>query len=132
MDSIVVLDGGKVADIGSYEEVLLRSASLVEQAEASLGVGDRSSDTESVLDGESNSKTSDLAPEADIMVQQPNFTRRSGSWSVYKYYIQSAGLTTVFFWIFFTFVGAAFASVMRKLSLLFVFPVWRWHTDLLW
>jgi len=85
MDSIVVLDGGKVADIGSYEEVLLRSASLVEQAEASPGVGDRSSDTENVLDGESNSKTSDLAPEADIMVQQPNFTRRSGSWSVYKY-----------------------------------------------
>ncbi|KAK0633646.1 ABC transporter type 1, transmembrane domain-containing protein [Immersiella caudata] len=44
MDRIIVLDGGEVADEGSYEEILQRSASLVEQTEEDFGAGEGPSD----------------------------------------------------------------------------------------
>ncbi|KAK0656433.1 ABC transporter [Cercophora newfieldiana] len=119
MDFIVVLDSGRVTDTGSYEEILQRSAHLVEQAEASIEVGDASSEAEGDVDGQSNSKPAEGASETEPLIQEASLTRRSGSWSVYKYYFRSAGLLTAVLWIFWTFVGAVFAAMM---------PIWvgRW------
>jgi ATP-binding cassette, subfamily C (CFTR/MRP), member 1 len=107
MDRIIVLNRGQIADMGPYEEILQRSTGLVEQTEGSLGISEGVSDVESRH--EANLKSAEATPQESL-----DLTRRTGSWAVYRYYARSAGLVTVFFWIFWTFVGAVFTSVMRK------------------
>ena len=118
MDTIVVLESGKVADFGSYEEVRLRSAGLIEQAAAVLNLSDSVSGDIDEADDEPTSKASNVSDvEADEMaIQKANLSRQNGSWSVYNYYAKSAGASTILFWAFFTLVGAVTANIIRKLN----------------
>jgi len=118
MDTIVVLDSGKVADCGPYEDVRLRSASLIEQSAATLTVSDSVSDGSEGADDKTTSKASKVAVVEDdeIVAQRANLSRQNGSWSVYKYYSKSAGASTVILWAFFTLIGAVTANIIRKLK----------------
>lgn len=115
MDSIIVMDSGRVVDTGSYEEIFDRSARLVEQAEAEVQAAEKPQEEKGGDGDDSTPRLAERGAETAPLTQQEDTTRRSGSWSVYKYYIKSAGITTVLFWILFTFVGAVFTSVM---------PIW--------
>ncbi|KAK4452861.1 P-loop containing nucleoside triphosphate hydrolase protein [Podospora aff. communis PSN243] len=112
MDRVIVLDSGTISDTGAYDGILQRGNRFVERAEAGLGASEGISDVES--HHETSSKSAKVTPEEAL-----DLTRRSGSWEVYEYYTRSAGLVTAFFWIFWTFAGAVFTSVM---------PIWigRW------
>jgi ATP-binding cassette, subfamily C (CFTR/MRP), member 1 len=118
MDTIVVLDSGKVADFGPYEDVRLRSASLIEQSAATLTVSDSVSDGRDEADDKTTSKASKVAVVEDdeIAAQKANLSRQNGSWSVYKYYSKSAGASTMILWAFFTLIGAVTTNIIRKLT----------------
>lgn len=118
MDAIVVLDSGKVADFGPYEDVRLRSASLIEQSAATLTVSDSVSDGSDDADDRTTSKTPKVADveDAEMDAQKANLARQDGSWSVYKYYSKSAGASTMIMWALFTLCGAVTANVIRKLE----------------
>jgi len=117
MDRIVVLGGGKVVETGSYEDILVRSADLVAEAEATLPVGDgNDSETDEKMSRDTPADASVVIADAEETAQQTDLTRQNGSWSVYKYYTRSAGVLTVFCWMFFTVMGAVFTNVMRELS----------------
>lgn len=107
MDTIVVLDSGRVADFGPYEDVRLRSASLIEQSAATLTVSNSVSGGSDEADDKTTSKTAKVADiEDDEMdAQKANLARQDGSWSVYKYYSKSAGASTMMLWALFTLSG---------------------------
>lgn len=117
-DTIVVLDSGRVADFGPYEDVRLRSASLIEQSAATLTVSNSVSGGSDEADDKTTSKTAKVADiEDDEMdAQKANLARQDGSWSVYKYYSKSAGASTMMLWALFTLSGAVTANVIRKLN----------------
>jgi ATP-binding cassette, subfamily C (CFTR/MRP), member 1 len=118
MDTIVILNSGKVADSGPYEDVRLRSASLIDQSAATLTVSDSVSDGSNEADDKTTSKASKVAVVEDdeIAAQKANLSRQNGSWSVYKYYSKSAGASTMMLWAFFTLIGAITANIIRKLK----------------
>jgi len=119
MDTIVVLDDGKIADTGSYHEVLVQSADLVQQAEATLEIGSETVKESTRVQSEEDDSGDQAPPppppaEEPMTAQQDNLARQQGSWSVYRYYYQSAGAISVFFWAFFTLLGAVSINIMRE------------------
>ncbi|POR31354.1 Uncharacterized protein TPAR_08439 [Tolypocladium paradoxum] len=107
MDSIAILDGGRLADYGSYDEVLSRSAALIEQAEVAEDLSPRSSNDIANTNEQPITESAPHAEDAGGMpLDVPTSARRSGSWSVYTYYARSAGAASVFFWALFTVIGA--------------------------
>lgn len=118
MDTIVVLDSGRLADSGSYQEIQIRSASLIEQAEASLEVDDMSPEANNAIEEqlEPHSKiASAVSNPEDLTSQEADQGRQAGSWSVYAYYSRSAGTFSIFLWSLGTVLGAVFNNIARKL-----------------
>lgn len=118
MDTIVVLDSGKVADFGPFEDVRLRSASLIEQSAATLTVSDSGSDGIDEADDKTTSKASKVAGVEDdeMDAQKANLARQDGSWSVYKYYSKSGGASVMIWWALFTLLSAVTTNIIRKLK----------------
>ncbi|KAK3329761.1 P-loop containing nucleoside triphosphate hydrolase protein [Apodospora peruviana] len=112
MDMIAILDGGRLADYGSFEEIQSRSAALVELAESSFKVDDISPDVQNELEDKSKSTELDhswtLEEEPSHQVDQ---ARQSGSWSVYAYYSRSAGAFSMFLWASGTLLGAVATNI---------------------
>lgn len=117
MDSVVVLDKGRVFDSGSLEGVRSRNASLFRRIEVST----EPSSTESINGIEAAAQNEDenerrvspkLFPEA--IPADKTLNRRSGSWFVYGYYCKSAGNLPLIFWGFFTIIGAIATNYARK------------------
>ncbi|KJZ71681.1 hypothetical protein HIM_08919 [Hirsutella minnesotensis 3608] len=109
MDSIIVLNKSRVVDSGSREDVQLRNASLFQQ----IAVSNESSSTdiETEMDALACSEQKQemsvaLEPSPGISPADKSLNRRSGSWSVYGYYCQSAGNFPLIFWCLFTIIGA--------------------------
>jgi len=118
MDAIVVLDSGRLVDSGSFEDIRLRSASLIEQAEASIEIDDMSPETNNAVEEQFHSKTLSAGSNTeDLTSQEMDQGRQSGSWSVYAYYSRSAGTVSIFLWVFGTILGAVFTNIARKLFL---------------
>ncbi|KAM4064462.1 ABC transporter transmembrane domain-containing protein [Hirsutella rhossiliensis] len=125
MDSIIVLNEGRVVDSGSFEEVRSRNASLIQRIEISTDLSsiETDSDMETPARSEEEQERSvppALSPEngsADL-----NLNRRSGSWSVYGYYCRSAGNVPLIFWASFTIIGAVATNYA---------PLWiqKWTED---
>ncbi|KAL7904095.1 ABC transporter [Trichoderma velutinum] len=105
MDSVVVLDNGRVAEADSYEHVRLRPGTILETAIV---------DQDSAYIDEDEPKRSRAIPSVDenqeTALEQDLLHRRMGSWSVYSYYCRSAGAVSLVLWVIFTFVGAITAS----------------------
>ncbi|POR36613.1 Uncharacterized protein TPAR_03195 [Tolypocladium paradoxum] len=109
MDSIVVLDNGRLADFGPYKEVRLRSAALIEQADAEVTPTSDSADETAHVDKPCSPESPQLPTEHAASASSPGQDikrRRDGSWSVYSYYARSAGTMSVVLWIVFTLIGA--------------------------
>lgn len=112
MDTIVVLDNGRIADQGTFEEVQQRSAGLIAQAEASLEVDEESSKIQSATEeGPLHQAQRSLSETDDSNVQEGGEGRQSGNWSVYAYYCKSAGALSMFLWVLGTMLGAVFGSI---------------------
>ena len=110
MDSVVVLDNGRIADVDSYEHVKLRSATLINTATVDQ-------DSEHIEEDEpkSDEATSPVNEDQEIALEKDSLRRRTGSWSVYSYYCRSAGVWSLILWVIFTFIGAFTASYTGEL-----------------
>ncbi|KAL1981835.1 hypothetical protein VTN96DRAFT_2080 [Rasamsonia emersonii] len=91
-DEIIVLDNGRIADTGSYEEIFTR---MPEIAAKSLTAEDDapSSVEESAVDKKVDNPQTNVAEEA--VSKDVDHLRRDGTWAVYAYYCRSAGYITV-------------------------------------
>lgn len=111
MDSVVVLDNGRVAEADSYKHVKLRPGTLVETAMV---------DQDSEHIDEDEPKSSGAIPSVDedqeTALEQDSLHRRTGSWSVYSYYCRSAGAVSLVLWVIFTFIGAITASYTGRFA----------------
>lgn len=117
MDSIAILDGGRLADYGSYEEVRSRSAALIEQAEVTEDLLPRNTDDITNAAEQANLEHTPLVDDADgTPPEAVTLERRSGSWSVYTYYARSAGVVSVLFWSLSTVIGAVATNYTSKPS----------------
>ena len=116
MDTIVLLDSGKVADFGSYEEVRLRSAGPVKPAAATFNLSGSVSGSIDEVDDEPTSKAPKVSgiEDDEMATQEANLSRQNGSWLVYNYYAKSAGASIILFSAFFPLVGAVAANIIRK------------------
>ncbi|PKK47316.1 hypothetical protein CI102_9091 [Trichoderma harzianum] len=105
MDSVVVLDNGRVAEADSYEHVKLRPRTLLEAA-----IVDQ--DSEHIDEEEPNGGGAipSLDEDQKTALEQDSLHSRTGSWSVYSYYCRSVGAVSLVLWVIFTFVGAITAS----------------------
>lgn len=115
MDSVVVLDNGSVADVGSYEQLKLRSATLMEKV--SSVIEDLEADDEDDEDDGSNSDdASPVAVDDDqsVVTEEHGDDKRDRSWAVYSYYCRSASVLSLVLWGTFTFIGAIASSATSK------------------
>lgn len=113
MDSVVVLDNGTVADVGSYKQLKQRSTTLMEKVSS---VSEHSG-----TDGEDESADSDEASTAAAAGDDQSMTneeevddKRSRSWAVYSYYCRSASVLPLILWGTFTFMGAIATSATSR------------------
>lgn len=96
-DEIIVLDQGRVTAIGSYEEIITQKpeiASKLQTAREDSHLGSPISELPLALKEEkAHMDNRNQTDETD------DHTRQQGSWSVYRYYFQSAGYTLLYFFL---------------------------------
>ena len=116
MDTVFVIDNGRLVDHGPYEEIQRRMGSILEK-ESTIESETESADEENNIKKSPDTETSILALPARQETKLPevaDLKRRQGSWPIYRYYFQSAGSLTMFLWAFFTVVGNAMAAFTSK------------------
>ncbi|KAK1778360.1 P-loop containing nucleoside triphosphate hydrolase protein [Copromyces sp. CBS 386.78] len=102
MNEIIVLESGKIADIGSYNKIQSRG-----DLKLMVMTDDDTIDT---TKGQQNPAIT--TPQQQQPAKPPNLERRQGSWSVYSYYARSAGALSLSLWAFFTILGAITSNYM--------------------
>ncbi|KAM7219313.1 P-loop containing nucleoside triphosphate hydrolase protein [Rhypophila decipiens] len=113
MDQIVVLQDGRLADHGSFQEIRQRSATILEQAEASVGTSETPSEIEHAPEESALFKAqSNTSETEELIIQEGGSGRQSGNWSVYTYYSKSAGTLSMLLWAFGTILGAVASSMI--------------------
>ncbi|EGZ74846.1 P-loop containing nucleoside triphosphate hydrolase protein [Neurospora tetrasperma FGSC 2509] len=116
MDEIIVLEGGKFADIGSYSEIQsrgdLKLMAMTDDDVIESGEEQQSATDEVSRDSKSPATTQKPSDTTTRQATKPNFERRQGSWSVYAYYARSAGALSLSLWAFFTILGAITSNYM--------------------
>lgn len=116
MDEIIVLDGGKIADVGSHSEIQsrgdLKLMAMTDGDAIESGQEQQSATDEVPRDSKSPAKTQNPSDTTNQQPTKPKFERRQGSWSVYAYYARSAGALSLSLWAFFTILGAITSNYM--------------------
>lgn len=89
-DNIIVLEEGDVVCRGSYEHILAIAPHIAATSRAPTKTSrDIVVEQEKQLQEESSNDPQELRPVQDDIYQ---LARRDGTWSVYKYYVEKAGL----------------------------------------
>ncbi|KAJ6002428.1 hypothetical protein N7451_004975 [Penicillium sp. IBT 35674x] len=115
-DEIIVLENGRIVDTGSYESLIRREPDISARAltNANEVVED---DAFAEQESKDEQKAPNTAPSASRSTSgAADHTKRNGTWSVYKYYYESAGFTPFAVFIFFT-LAEAFCSDFTTLWL---------------
>ncbi|KAJ5716375.1 hypothetical protein N7493_008286 [Penicillium malachiteum] len=102
-DEIIVLEDGNIVDTGSYEAITRRGPDISAKA---LTNTNRIIEDEGFAEreNENEKKAPSTAPPAGPSISEStDHTKRNGTWSVYKYYYDSAGFTPFALFLFFTF-----------------------------
>ncbi|KAJ5949963.1 ATP-binding cassette transporter [Penicillium verhagenii] len=107
-DEIIVLENGRVIDTGSYESIIRRGPDISARAWTNAsGIVEEDASTEQES---KDKKEPNTAPSASPSTSgAADHNKRNGSWSVYKYYYESAGFTPFAVFISFT-LAEAFCS----------------------
>ncbi|PWY72279.1 putative multidrug resistance-associated protein [Aspergillus heteromorphus CBS 117.55] len=105
-DEIIVLDQGAVVDSGAYRDIISRTPDIAAKCLTLPG-------SEENVDSDRNTELEKaVATKATHQQNQPSdrdFSRRDGTWDVYKYYARSAGYKMVF-----GFVASSLVSTFLK------------------
>lgn len=119
MDEIIVLEGGKIGDIGSYSEIQsrgdLKLMAMTDDDVIESGEEQQTATDEVSRDSKSPAMTQKPSDTTTRQATKPNFERRQGSWSVYAYYAyyaRSAGALSLSLWALFTILGAITSNYM--------------------
>ncbi|KAJ3497293.1 hypothetical protein NLG97_g2019 [Lecanicillium saksenae] len=105
MDSVVVMENGRVTDADSFEQVKLRSPELLKATTT-----DEAPEHTEEDEPNATARAASIDEDPETALEQDSLRRRTGSWSVYSYYGRSAGATSLTLWIIFTFIGAVAGS----------------------
>lgn len=117
MDSVVVLDNGRLVSHGLYKEVEKESANLLRHAEHEIGLISQSKEERKEFRHSLERETvasiheSVASPSNLLSVQRSN-----GSWGVYSYYAKSAGTLSLVLMALFTLTSSVTTSYMSRLS----------------
>jgi ATP-binding cassette subfamily C (CFTR/MRP) protein 1 len=102
VDNIIVLDQGRIVAYGSYDQIVERSPKIASRFFSSAQADAVSKSIEEIqevwIDG---AYVTDKQPQTDVQ-EKVDLLRRTGSWSVYKYYAQKAGYFPLILTIAFT------------------------------
>ncbi|KAK3403550.1 P-loop containing nucleoside triphosphate hydrolase protein [Sordaria brevicollis] len=114
MDEIVVLEGGKVVDIGSYSDIQTRGdlKLMAMTDDETIESNNEHFSTDKATKSKVQAITVKTSDAAQQPTKAPNLERRQGSWSVYAYYARSAGALGLFLWAFFTVLGSITSNYM--------------------
>lgn len=117
MDTVVVLENGRLVSHGLYEEVEKEAASLLRNAEHEIG---RISQSKEEREEFRNSLEREAVASTHESVASPsnllNVQRSNGSWGVYSYYAKSAGTLSIVLMALFTLTSSVTTSYMSRLS----------------
>lgn len=122
MDSIIVLDGGRLVNYGSYEEVKMKSDSLLKQAEhdiePSAQLEGQQNDSRQISEGE---KYGTVNESGTIPSNALNVPRSNANRAVYSYYARAAGTLSLILLAIFTLMSSITTNYMSRLiSILFI------------
>lgn len=97
-DKIIVLDQGKVTAIGLYDEIITQKPEIASKLQKAGDYTSQPSETSelSLALKEEKALTNKINPTEN---EKDDHTRQQGSWSVYRYYFQSASYTLLFFFL---------------------------------
>ena len=114
-DEIIVLNEGAVVDRGTYQEILTRTPEVALQSlnKAENGTAEEQTEAESSID--SGARSSNKQQDTE---EAPDFSRRDGTWDVYKYYVKNTGLWTTIFFLATCLLTAFFDNFSSELNLL--------------
>ncbi|KAJ5626822.1 ATP-binding cassette transporter [Penicillium herquei] len=113
-DEIIVLQDGRILDTGSYEAITRREPDISAKAltntlQAILSHDGVVAERENENHDEKKAPNTALPPSSSAP-EATDHTKRNGTWSVYKYYYDSAGFIPFAFFLFFTLVEAFFSN----------------------
>ncbi|KAJ6007677.1 hypothetical protein N7540_011653 [Penicillium herquei] len=119
-DEIIVLEDGRIVDTGSYEAIIRQEPDISANLKTLTNTNQVTEDDVfqvSEQENENEKKApSTVPPSSSSTPEATDYTKRNGTWSVYKYYYDSAGFTPFAFFLFFT-VVEAFCSNFTTLGL---------------
>jgi ABC-type multidrug transport system ATPase subunit len=114
VDTVILLEGGRIVQSGPFQELSPRNVELGmsddptetkdEEGHSSTGLTETSRSPES-----QHNQTNDLA-----RVLTNRVDRRDGNWSVYVYYVRSAGVFSIVAWAVCLLLGAACNGVSSR------------------
>jgi hypothetical protein len=119
VDHVVVLQGGSVADSGSYEDVISRVPAIArwmtpEVTELMEHMSDKSgvaTDEIPVIAGARSQQTTPSYPTLDL---EQDISKSGGGWSTYLYYINRAGRWKIMCFLLCCLSSALFANIVSK------------------
>jgi hypothetical protein len=118
MDSIAVLDSGRLASYGSYQEVEIQSAKLLQQAEQEIGSVAQLEGHQNDVRHRPESETSGTVNQSGTSLSNMlNLQRSNGNWTVYSYYSRAAGSLSLLLLVLFTVMSSITANYMSKMLL---------------
>lgn len=118
MDTVTVLQGGRLADHGPYENIRTRVAVIIGQEEAEIKPGIEFLHGENNIEkhlGPSNPTGPVSGTDERMSLEVADPQRRQSNWTVYQYYFRSVGTLIMSLWVSFTVLGAVTASLTSKL-----------------
>ncbi|KAJ6072100.1 hypothetical protein N7499_010114 [Penicillium canescens] len=119
VDHVVVLQGGSIADSGSYEDVISRVPAIArwmtsEMTEVMERMGDKSgvaTDDIPVIAG-ARARPKQTTPSYPTLDPEQDNSRSDGSWSTYRYYINRAGRWKIACFLLCCLSSALFANIV--------------------
>lgn len=121
-DRIIALNKGVVVNDGPYQKIIaetpeIAAKSMILSNEQSIPSEDKHSEIEADSSKKQATKTSIKSPEEALVIKKQDLLRRDGTWSVYKYYVKSAGYKTTGLFVFSVLVTGFFSNFASKFDL---------------
>ncbi|KAJ5675349.1 multidrug resistance-associated protein [Penicillium macrosclerotiorum] len=121
-DEAIVLNDGKVVKRGSAHEIMMATSeivarSLMEDGAKQGGAGQTVDEPDETCD--KVTEAGQIQENADT--QRPDFSRRDGSWQVYRYYVRSAGILVSFSFV----TSFTVSTFLSKFSTIWI----EWWSD---
>ena len=119
VDHVVVVQGGSIADSGSYEDVISRAPAIArwvtsEMTEIIEHMGNKSGVATDDIPVIAGAKPKQTTPSYPTLDPEQDNSRSDGSWGTYLYYINRAGRWKIACFLLCCLSSALFANIVSK------------------